>query len=76
MLEWIVPPKSVVVRSSNNHCASNMSEISNVSSTNSTKIGRPVGTIEVRKLEKKRQIIVAKNKISQKDLLKYNDAKK
>ena len=68
--------ESVGVRStSHDHCASNISDISNVSSTKSN-IGRPVGTTEARKLEKRKQIIAAKNEITQKYLLKYNEAKK
>ena len=72
----LLVPESIGVRStSHDHCASNISDISNVSSTKSN-IGRPVGTTEARKLEKRKQIIAAKNEITQKYLLKYNEAKK
>jgi len=69
-------PESVGINSSTCNSSSNISDISNVSSTKSNKIGRPVGTTEAQKLDKRKRIIAAKNEITQLYLLKYNEAKK
>ena len=71
-------PQNVGINSStcNTSSSSNISDISNVSSTKPNKIGRPVGTTEAQKLDKRKRVIAAKNEITQKYLLKYNEAKK
>ena len=69
-------PENIGTNSSTCNSSSNISDISNVSSTKSNKIGRPVGTTEAQKLNKRKRLIAAKNEITQKYLLKYNEAKK
>ncbi len=53
-----------------------MSETSNVSSTFSSKIGRPLGTTTALKEVKKQQLIDGKNEIAAKYFDLKNDAKK